>query len=74
MIPGMAFDVIVEVPRGQRNKYELDHATGRIRLDRMLFTATHYPADYGSSRGRSERTEIPSTHRYSSTSRRFLVA
>jgi inorganic pyrophosphatase len=32
---------------GQRNKYEMDHATGRIRLDRMLFTSTRYPADYG---------------------------
>jgi inorganic pyrophosphatase len=41
------FDVIVEIPQGQRNKYEMDHATGRIRLDRMLFTSTRYPADYG---------------------------
>jgi len=41
------FDVTVEIPKGQRNKYELDHATGRIRLDRMLFTSTRYPADYG---------------------------
>src|ERR1700760_2198119 len=32
---------------GQRNKYEMDHATGRIRLDRMLFTSTRYPSDYG---------------------------
>ena len=43
----MEFDVTVEVPKGQRNKYEVDHASGRIRLDRMLFTATRYPADYG---------------------------
>lgn len=42
-----AFDVVVEIPGGQRNKYEVDHATGRIRLDRTLFTATRYPADYG---------------------------
>ena len=41
------FDVTVEIPKGQRNKYELDHETGRFRLDRMLFTATRYPADYG---------------------------
>ncbi|RBY96129.1 inorganic pyrophosphatase [Blastococcus sp. TF02-8] len=41
------FDVTVEIPKGQRNKYELDHETGRIRLDRMLFTSTRYPADYG---------------------------
>jgi inorganic pyrophosphatase len=41
------FDVTIEIPKGQRNKYEVDHVTGRIRLDRMLFTATRYPADYG---------------------------
>jgi inorganic pyrophosphatase len=41
------FEVIVEIPKGQRNKYEMDHETGRIRLDRMLFTSTRYPADYG---------------------------
>jgi inorganic pyrophosphatase len=41
------FDVTIEIPKGQRNKYEMDHVTGRIRLDRMLFTATRYPADYG---------------------------
>lgn len=41
------FDVTIEIPKGQRNKYELDHETGRIRLDRMLFTSTRYPADYG---------------------------
>src|ERR1700733_9432990 len=41
------FDVVVEIPRGQRNKYEVDHRTGRIRLDRTLFTAMVYPADYG---------------------------
>jgi inorganic pyrophosphatase len=41
------FDVIIEIPGGSRNKYEIDHQTGRIRLDRTLFTATHYPYDYG---------------------------
>jgi len=41
------FDVTIEIPKGQRNKYEVDHSTGRIRLDRMLFTSTRYPADYG---------------------------
>ncbi len=40
-------DVIVEIPRGSRNKYEVDHLTGEIWLDRTLFTATQYPADYG---------------------------
>ena len=43
----MDFDVLIEIPKGQRNKYEVDHATGRMRLDRMLFTSTRYPADYG---------------------------
>src|SRR5215218_5051107 len=39
--------VVVEIPKGSRNKYELDHETGRIRLDRMLFSPVHYPTDYG---------------------------
>ncbi len=42
-----SIDVVVEIPRGSRNKYELDHETGVIRLDRRLFSATVYPADYG---------------------------
>jgi inorganic pyrophosphatase len=41
------FDVTIEIPKGHRNKYEVDHETGRIRLDRMLFTAMSYPSDYG---------------------------
>jgi inorganic pyrophosphatase len=43
----MDVEVVIEIPKGQRNKYEMDHATGRIRLDRMLFTSTRYPSDYG---------------------------
>ena len=43
----MEFDVLIEIPAGSRNKYEVDHLTGRIRLDRMLFTSTRYPHDYG---------------------------
>ena len=43
----MEFDVTVEIPKGSRNKYEVDHETGRTRLDRMLFTSTRYPDDYG---------------------------
>lgn len=43
----LEFDVTVEIPTGSRNKYEMDHESGRIRLDRMLFTATRYPHDYG---------------------------
>jgi inorganic pyrophosphatase len=41
------FDIVVEIPKGSRNKYEMDHGLGRIRLDRLLFTATQYPVDYG---------------------------
>jgi len=41
------FDVTIEIPKGGRNKYEMDHESGRIKLDRTLFTATQYPADYG---------------------------
>jgi inorganic pyrophosphatase len=40
-------DVMIEVPKGSRNKYEYDPAIDRIRLDRMLFTSTGYPGDYG---------------------------
>jgi inorganic pyrophosphatase len=39
--------VVIEIPRGSRNKYEIDHETGHVFLDRRLFTATTYPADYG---------------------------
>ena len=39
--------VVIEIPRGSRNKYEIDHEDGKIYLDRRLFTATTYPADYG---------------------------
>lgn len=40
-------DVIIEIPRGSRNKYEFDHSKGRIRLDRVLYSSVHYPTDYG---------------------------
>ena len=43
----MDVEVIVEIPKGSRNKYEADHESGAIWLDRMLFTATQYPTDYG---------------------------
>ena len=43
----LEFDVLVEIPKGSRYKYEVDHESGRMRLDRTLFTATQYPADYG---------------------------
>jgi len=43
----MKFDVVVEIPANTRNKYEVDHETGHIYLDRTLFTSTYYPTDYG---------------------------
>ena len=43
----MEFYATIEIPKGMRNKYEVDHETGRIRLDRLLFTSMSYPADYG---------------------------
>jgi inorganic pyrophosphatase len=41
------FTAVIEVPRGSKNKYELDKASGLIRLDRVLFSSVHYPANYG---------------------------
>jgi inorganic pyrophosphatase len=49
--PGPAYperiEVVIEIPRDSRNKYEIDDDTGAVWLDRMLFTATRYPANYG---------------------------
>lgn len=41
------FLAVIEIPKGCKNKYELDKKTGSLRLDRVLYTATHYPANYG---------------------------
>ncbi len=41
------FYAIIEIPKGSKKKYELDKETGLIRLDRILFTSTHYPMNYG---------------------------
>lgn len=41
------FDVMIEIPKGSRNKYEYDGDKKMIRFDRMLFSPVHYPADYG---------------------------
>lgn len=43
----MELEAVVEIPAGSRNKYEINEETGAIWLDRRLFTATRYPADYG---------------------------
>ena len=42
-----SFPVVIEIPKGSKNKYELDKHTGFLRLDRVLYSAVHYPADYG---------------------------
>lgn len=41
------FDAVIEISKGSKNKYELDKETGLMRLDRILYTSTHYPANYG---------------------------
>jgi inorganic pyrophosphatase len=46
-ITPQSFLAIIEIPKGSKKKYELDKATGLLRLDRILFTATHYPMNYG---------------------------
>jgi inorganic pyrophosphatase len=40
-------NVMIEIPKGSRNKYEWDHTRNVIKFDRMLFSAMHYPSDYG---------------------------
>ena len=41
------FHAVIEIPKGGKNKYEMDKETGLLKLDRVLFTSTHYPANYG---------------------------
>lgn len=40
-------NAIIEIPKGRRNKYEVDKSTGLMRLDRYLYSSSHYPGDYG---------------------------
>ncbi|MBR6290278.1 MAG: inorganic diphosphatase, partial [Clostridia bacterium] len=42
-----SFSAVIEISKGSKMKYELDKATGLMRLDRILYTSTHYPANYG---------------------------
>ena len=42
-----SFDAVIEISKGSKMKYELDKETGMLKLDRVLFTSTHYPANYG---------------------------
>lgn len=41
------FNAVIEIPKGSKNKYELDKKTGMIKVDRVLFSSIHYPANYG---------------------------
>lgn len=41
------FDAVIEIPKGSKIKYELDKETGLLKMDRILYTSTHYPANYG---------------------------
>lgn len=43
----ITFDVLIEIPKGSRNKYEYDFNLHKIRFDRMLFSSMMYPGDYG---------------------------
>jgi len=45
--PEHLFQAVIEIPRGSKNKYELDKESGLLRLDRVLYSAVHYPANYG---------------------------
>ena len=42
-----SYAIVIECPKGSRNKYEIDHVTGRVMLDRVLYTPMAYPTDYG---------------------------
>src|SRR5437868_3329362 len=52
-------DVFVEIPMGSRNKYEFDPSTQQFRLDRVLYSSVHYPADYGFVPGTLEEDGDP---------------
>lgn len=45
--PENGFTAVIEISKGSKNKYELDKKTGFLKLDRVLYTSTHYPANYG---------------------------
>ena len=47
LISAERFMAVIEIKNGGKNKYEMDKATGLLRLDRVLYTSTHYPANYG---------------------------
>ena len=47
MVSPEDFTAVIEIPKGSKCKYELDKTTGFLKLDRVLYTSTHYPANYG---------------------------
>lgn len=59
-----SFTAVIEIPKGSKVKYELDKATGLLRMDRILYTSTHYPANYGFIPVPLPRTEIRWTFWY----------
>lgn len=59
------FTAVIEIPAGSKKKYELDKKTGLLRLDRILYTSTHYPANYGFIRAHTPTTAIRSTFWFS---------
>lgn len=65
----MEFEVVIEIPKGSRNKYEVDHETGRLKLDRYLYTSMAYPTDYGFIENSLGEDGDPSTRWYCCPSR-----
>jgi inorganic pyrophosphatase len=55
------FNTVIEIPFGSSVKYELDKTSGLIKLDRVLYSAVYYPANYGLFRKRSPKMMIRST-------------
>ena len=58
------FMAVIEITKGSKQKYELDKETGLLMLDRVLFTATHYPMNYGLFRALTETTATRWTYWY----------
>lgn len=69
-----SYDVVIEIPRGSHNKYEVDHETGRVFLDRVLFTPFVYPVDYGFFEHTLADDGDPSTRSCSSSTRSSLAS
>ena len=55
------FNVVIEIPQGSKVKYELDKPSGMLRVDRILYSSVHYPANYASSPGPTAKMATRST-------------